>query len=150
TLDGPPVDAGNYTVTASFAGNKNYLPGEQTASIRIAYAANTLTDLDRVFNAGRVAPIKIQLLDAFGNNLSSAAITLTGLRLEQVNDDGTVTEVPLLSPGGSNPDNLFRYDPDLGGYIFNLSTKGLSAGTYQFYWMNDADEVEHELSLQLV
>jgi hypothetical protein len=35
--------------------------------------------------------------------------------------------------GNANPDNDFRYDAalgDTGGYIFNLSTRGLASGTY--------------------
>ena len=34
------------------------------------------------------------------------------------------------STGNANPDSGFRYDAALAGYIFNLSTTGLSTGTY--------------------
>lgn len=36
--------------------------------------------------------------------------------------------------GNANPDNDFRFDSSLGGtggYIFNLSTVGLTTGTYK-------------------
>jgi uncharacterized delta-60 repeat protein len=146
----PPVDPGYYTVTASFAGNGNYNPASATATIMIAYEAHTLTDLSRAFNAGRTIPIKIQLLDANGNNLSSSSIDLTAIRLERVNADGSVTQVSLQDAGNANPGNLFRYDAGLHGYVFNLSTKGLGAGTYNFYWMAEGDPTEHKLSFRLV
>lgn len=35
------------------------------------------------------------------------------------------------APGQANADGPFRYDAMLGGYIFNLSTAGLSSGTWE-------------------
>jgi predicted outer membrane repeat protein len=144
-----PVNPGYYTVTASFAGNDEYNPAVATATIMIAFEVRTLTDLSRVFNAGRTIPIKLQLLDANGNNVSSPEIDLTAIRLERVNSDGSRTMVSLQDAGNSNPDNLFRYNAGLGGYIFNLSTRGLGEGTYYFYWMAEGDPTEHELTFQL-
>ena len=77
-------------------------------------------------------------------------ITLTALRLERVNADGTRTQVTLQDAGNANPANLFRYDAALGGYIFNLSTKGLGAGTYAFDWVAEGDPTTHELSFRLI
>ena len=53
------------------------------------------------------------------------------------------TSLPVVDSGNSNPDNAFRYDSTLGGvgggYIFNLSTKGLVPGQYvlSFYVGSD-------------
>ena len=74
---------------------------------------------------------------------------MTAVRLERVNADGTRTPVSLQDAGNANPDNLFRYDADLGGYIFNLSTKGLGAGDYDFFWMAEGDPTEHRLRFYL-
>jgi len=150
TSTSPPVDPGYYTVAASFAENTNYNAASATATIMIAYDAAVLTDLSHAFNAGRTIPIKIQLLDANGNNLSGSDITLTAVHLWRVNADGSRTEVTLQDAGGSNPGNLFRYDAGLGGYIFNLSTKGLTAGTYAFDWEAYGDPTDHELSFRLI
>lgn len=150
TSSSAPVEPGYYTVTASFAGNRNYEPAWARAEITIAFEAHSLTDLSKALHAGRTIPIKLQLLDANGRNLSSSSIALTAMRLERVNTDGTVTQVALQDAGNANPNNLFRYDAALNGYIFNLSTKGFSAGTYHFYWMAAGDPTEHELSFQLV
>src|SRR5207248_175919 len=124
-------------------------PASAAATITIVYAARTLTDLSSAFSAGGTIPILIQLLDAAGNNLSSSAIDLTAVRLERVNADGSRTPVALQSAGNANPGNLFRYDADLKGYVFNLSTKGLGAGTYNFYWMAEGDPTEHVLQFRL-
>jgi hypothetical protein len=60
-----------------------------------------------------------------------------------------MTQVSIQDAGNSNPNNLFRCDASLGGYIFNLSTKGLVAGAYNFYWMAEGDPCDHELSFRL-
>jgi hypothetical protein len=150
TSTSPPIDPGYYTVTASFAGNDNYAPASATATIMIAFEVRTLTDLSKALKAGRAIPIKIQLTDAAGNNDSSPGVNLTAVSLWRVNADGTRTQVTLQDAGGSNPDNLFRYDAALGGYVFNLSTKGLTAGTYAFDWVADGDPTEHELEFKLI
>ena len=81
---------------------------------------------------------------------SSASVALTALNLYRVNADGSRTQVALQDAGGSNPDNQFRYDAALGGYVFNLSTRGLGAGTYAFDWMAGDDPTTHELGFKLV
>jgi hypothetical protein len=150
TTTAAPVEPGYYTVTASFAGNGNYNSGSAAASLLIAFEVRTLTDLSKAFNAGRTIPIKVQLVDAAGTNVSSAGISVTALRLNRVNADGTRTAVALQDAGNANPGNLFRYDAALGGYIFNLSTKGLGAGTYEFSWSAEGDPTEHTLGFRLV
>lgn len=150
TLSGPPTEPGYYSVVASFAGNDNHSSASANTTIAIVFDAHTLTDLSRAFHAGRTIPIKIALTDANGNNLSFSGIDLTALRLERINADGSTTEVSLQDAGGSNPNNLFRYDATLGGYIFNLSTKDLGAGTYEFYWMAEGDPTEHSLCFWLI
>jgi hypothetical protein len=145
-----PVEPGYYRALGSFAGNDNYNPGSATADITIAYDARVLTDLNRAFNSGRTIPIKIQITDAGGNNVSSSGIDVSAIRLERVNADGSRTEVTLQDAGNANPGNLFRYDAALGGYIFNLSTRGLTASTYDFFWVVEGDPTEHRLEFRLV
>lgn len=53
--------------------------------------------------------------------------------------------------GNANPDNGFRYDSTLGGtggYIFNLSTKGLTTGTYNLTFKAGSDPVMHKAQFQ--
>jgi hypothetical protein len=147
----PPTDPGYYEAFGSFAGNDNYSPASAPAPalITIEYEVQTLTDLSKAFHAGRAIPIKLQLLDASGNNVSSAGIDVAAIRLDRVNADGTRTAVPLQDTGNANPGDLFRYDATLGGYIFNLSTKGLTAGNYDFVWDVEGDPTERHLGFSL-
>jgi hypothetical protein len=71
---------------------------------------------------------KFQLCDANGNNLSSSSIVVHATGITKV--DNTASGV-LDDSGSANPDYDFRYDPTLGGYIYNLSTKSLTTGTWK-------------------
>jgi hypothetical protein len=90
-----------------------------------------LFDQTKAHKLKSTVPIKVQLRSASNNNLSSANTVLTVRDLIWV---GGNTEAPVVDSGNSNPDYNFRYDPTLGGagggYIFNLKTQGLAAGTY--------------------
>ena len=54
--------------------------------------------------------------------------------------------------GNANPDNDFRFDSTLGGtggYIFNLSTKGLATGTYNLNFTVTGDSAAHAATFQV-
>jgi probable HAF family extracellular repeat protein len=94
------------------------------------YQLCLLYDPGRAVKAGSTIPIKLQLCDANGANLSLPDVVLhsQGVKLVSTNAPGA-----LQDSGNANPDNSFRYDATLGGtggYIYNLSTKGLATGTY--------------------
>jgi hypothetical protein len=81
-------------------------------------------DGSSVFKGGTV-PVKFRLTGA------SAGVTNAVVRLyvAKVNDSVVGTEEEAGSTSNATEGNLFRYSD--GQYIFNLSTKGLTAGTYQ-------------------
>jgi hypothetical protein len=97
----------------------------------VVYQVCALYDQNKLNKGGSTVPIKLQLCDANGNNQSSAGKTVTAIGIMKASDAafGTAEDA-----GNSNPDSNFRYEPILGGagggYIYNLSTKGLSSGTY--------------------
>ena len=100
----------------------------------IVYNVCLLYDPNRAVPRGSTVSIKLQLCDANRANLSSASVLLS-----------TQGVSPVTTPAGVSPsvDGSFRYDPTLGatgGYIYNVSTKGLSNGTYalRFTAGNDA------------
>lgn len=95
-----------------------------------SYRVCPLFDTSRSFKAGRVAPLKIQLCDASGANLSDTTLVLTAAGLAQLDGSASSLLEPD-SPGQANADSIFRYDATLGGYIFNLSTAGLTTGTWE-------------------
>jgi len=89
-----------------------------------------LYDPDKAVKSGATIPIKLQICDASGANLSSADIAVVATSLTQVSSS---ISGPVEDSGNANPDFNFRFDEtlgDTGGYIFNLKTTGLSTGTY--------------------
>jgi hypothetical protein len=85
-----------------------------------------LYDPAKLHKSGSTVPIKLQLCDD-GGNVSSSSIALHAVSVQKVGDAGSGTPE---DSGNANPDADFRYDATLGGYIFNLGTKGLAPGTY--------------------
>lgn len=99
-----------------------------TFSVSVGYNTCLLYDTNKVHKSGSTAPIKLQLCSATGQNLSSPSIVVQArsLALISTNADGAVEDA-----GQSNPDGNFRYDASIGGYIFNLKTTGLPAGSFE-------------------
>jgi DNA-binding beta-propeller fold protein YncE len=98
-----------------------------------------LFDRATAYKSGSTIPVKLKVLSASSNaNLSSSSTVLTARSLKLL---GGNTSLNVADSGNSNPDDNFRYlnGPDGGSYIFNLSTRGLQAGSYalSFYVGND-------------
>lgn len=93
-----------------------------------------LYDQTKAFKAGSTVPVKLQLLNEAGANVSSAATALKARNLVRL---GTSTTSAVMDAGNANPDLNFRYDG--GSYIFNLKTTGLAPGSYalSFYVGSD-------------
>jgi len=76
-----------------------------------------------------------------------------------VSSQGRVTQVPvdgtglaMAEPGNANPGNDFRFDAALGGdgdHIYNLSTQGLSTGTWTLQLTASGDPVTHSVQFDL-
>jgi hypothetical protein len=101
------------------------------ASAGPRYSVCLLYDPTKAVHSGATIPIKLQLYDGSGNDLSSSTITVHAISVTQIS---TSTSGAVENAGNSNPDNDFRFDATLGstgGYIFNLKTTGLSTGTYK-------------------
>jgi hypothetical protein len=104
------------------------------------YSLCLLYDPAKSHKSGSTVPLKLQLCDENGVNVSSADIVVhaTGLTKTDSSPSPAVED-----SGNANPGDDFRYDATLdgtGGYIFNKSTKGLSAGTWQVQLSVDGDE----------
>jgi hypothetical protein len=87
-----------------------------------------LYDVAKSSKSGSTIPLKAQLVDANGNNISSAGVTLHAGAVRQV--DGTSPALTDDAGQANSPSLDFRYDATLGGYIFNLSLKGYAPGTW--------------------
>lgn len=122
-------------------------PVEQ--SFTVGYGVASLFDATRAVKSGSTLPVKLRLTDASGADLSSAGIVLTAIRVDLVS---TVATAAVQESGNANPDSNFRFDESLGesgGYIFNLSTKGLVTGTYNLVFMVSGDPAPHAITFQV-
>ncbi|QIK74578.1 PxKF domain-containing protein [Nocardioides piscis] len=84
-------------------------------------------DGSSLFKLGSTVPTKFQLTGA------SAGISHLSahLYLQRIGSGATGTVLEAISTSSATTGNLFRYDATSGQYVFNLSTKTLSGGTYQ-------------------
>jgi hypothetical protein len=99
--------------------------------------------------SGATDPIKLQLCDGAGNDLSSSSVILNATGITQTS---TQISGPVQSPGNANPDNDFRFDSSLGptgGYIFNLRTAGLGTGTYRLNFTVTGDSFVYAAPFQV-
>jgi hypothetical protein len=96
--------------------------------------------------SGSTYPIKLQICTTNGTNVSSPAITVHATGAEMVS---TGASAPLDDSGQANPDMDFRYDPSLGGYIFNLSLNGYNPGTYDVIFTAGNDTTSHKAQYQV-
>lgn len=101
-------------------------------TIRPRYNIVALYDQTKAVKSGATVPIKIEVCDASGNNISSSTLTVHATGVAQISASAPGS---LEDSGSSNPDNDFRFDSTVGtspgGYVFNLKTTGDSTGTYQ-------------------
>jgi len=115
------------TVRVTDDGSPN-LYAEQQFTVGVAYTwSNLLAPVvaGGTYKAGRTLPLKFQLTGA------SAGVTDAEIHVlvYQLNNNVLGDPVDVDSPGAASTGNLFRYEN--GYYVFNLSTQGMAAGTYQ-------------------
>jgi lysophospholipase L1-like esterase len=80
-----------------------------------------------IFKLGSTIPVKFALSNAAGAPVGSAVANLTVAKVTNA-IDGTYVEA--VSTAAATTGTLFRYDTTGQQYIFNLSTSGLSKGTW--------------------
>jgi probable HAF family extracellular repeat protein len=150
TTDGTGTAAGVFAIVPGGAAAANYAIGYVNGTLTVGYAlaGNCLAGPGRtilqplnvdgtsVFKRGSTVPAKFRVCDANGVSVSAAG-TIALFRLIQT-QAGTVTSVnePVES---TTPFNEFRWDATGQHWIFNMSTKGLSANTTYTYRVSLAD-----------
>lgn len=103
-----------------------------------------LYDQTKAVKSGATIPIKLQLCDSNGNNLSSSSIVVTAVSIVRVSDNAPGV---LEDAGNSNPDNNFRFTG--GAYQFNLKTTGYATGTYNLNFQATGDSTTHTVQFQV-
>jgi hypothetical protein len=128
---------------------RTVLNGVTVQSVGPGYEACLLYDATKAVRSGATIPIKLQLCDTSGANLSTSSIVLhaTSMTQTSTNISGVIED-----PGNANPDSDFRFDSTLGstgGYIFNLKTTGLATGTYNLNFTVSGDSFIYAAPFQV-
>jgi hypothetical protein len=132
----------SHSITAVYSGDGNFNGSTGSLTQNVQYAICAQYDQTRSVQGGATFPIKLQICDAAGNNLSSQSIVLHATAVLAASG----TAGPVQDSGNANPDNDFRNVGGNGsgaGYIFNLSTNGLATGTYALQFAVQGDPVLH-------
>jgi hypothetical protein len=108
---------------------------------------DALFDQTRSHKLGSVVPIRLQVLDGQGNNISSPSLVLTATGIVQ--KDSTADPLVAEDAGNANPDSAFRYDDALKGYAYNLSSKGLSVGSWELQFTMSGDSATYRIGFDL-
>jgi hypothetical protein len=136
--------AGSYSIAYNYAGDSNFNLASGSGTLQVGYGIVALYDQTKVHNSGSTIPIKLQVTDASGNNLSSAGLVVTAVGISLVS---TTIYGPVEDAGNANPDNNFRFTID--SYTYNLKTTGLATGTYFLYFTVGTDPILHTVSFQI-
>lgn len=146
TLDTSTVGPHSFTVQATDqAGNA----ASQSVTYRVNYNICLLYDQTKAVQSGATIPIKLQLCDGNGTNVSASSLVVTAVSVTQISTQAPGT---LTSPGDANPDSNFRFDATLGttgGYIYNLSTKGFTTGTYSLSFQVGSDPMLYTVQFEV-
>src|SRR6185436_3184004 len=74
----PPVDP-PYAISYSYAGDGNFNAASGSGTLTVGYSVLALYDQTNVHQSGSTIPIKIQITNSSGANLSSANLTVTAI-----------------------------------------------------------------------
>ena len=123
--------AGLHTITLT-ATDKAGNTFEKTIVYNVAYNFGGVlqpinSNGSSIFKAGSTIPVKFQLTNAQGALVSSANATIS---LKKVTDAVLGTNYEVSFNNTPNSGDTFRYDFSSNQYIYNLSTKSLSSGSY--------------------
>ena len=137
TFDTSTLAVGTYTITFSYAGDANFNSTSATSTLIDAYnfTGGAIPPVTTI-NGQRALPIKIQLTDVNGVNVSSSSITVTAYGVQLV---GSTNWLPA-----PNVDDTFKFqNSNDGTYMFNLKVTGLASGNYLFGFTAGNDPTIH-------
>ncbi len=113
------------------------------------YKICPLYDQTKAVKSGAIIPIKLELCNASGADVSASSIVVTSTALTKISNNSPGM---LMEAGSTNPHNNFRFDAALGrtgGYILNLKTTGLSTGTYSLSFTAGSDPTVYSVQFQV-
>jgi hypothetical protein len=123
---------GSHAITAAYSGDATLMASTSAAvTQKVAYKVELQYSQTKANSSGSTVPVKIQLLNAAGTNLSASGIpvTVTGLS-------------PSPAPGTA-PTGTFTFLDHGPGYELPVNTTGYPAGTYTLSFTADGDPTIH-------
>jgi hypothetical protein len=102
------------------------------------------SDGSSIFKRGNTVPVKFRLTGASGGVTTLVARLSTA----KISNGVTGTFVEAESNVPCDGGNTFRYDASAGQYIYNLSTKGMTTGTWLLR-VDLGDGVDHSVKISL-
>jgi len=132
------------TITGDFSGGTFTAASSDTATLSVSFNVCLLYDPNKAVKSGAAYPIKIQLCDVNGMNVSSSGTVVHAVNIQQIS---SMAYGDVITSGNANEDNNFRFDN--GAYILNLKTTGLTTGTYNLYFTAGDDPVLHSVQFQV-
>lgn len=112
-----------------------------------AFGICPLYDQTRSHRVKSTVPIRLQVCTADGENVSSPELVVSAGSLTKLDD--TASSAVVEDAGNANPDDNFRYDENLHGYVYNLATRNLSPGTWELRLTVIGDPTTHHVTLDL-
>lgn len=128
------LDADDYSLYASFAGDTAFNPSNDSGTLGIYYKfvgfqPHVNSEGNSIFGNGRVLPIKIKLVDANLNPVSVAQPQVWFYQWSAQEGLGEILETPT-SVSAADTGNTMRYVPEDRQYIYNWDLSSLENGTY--------------------
>ncbi|HEV7920766.1 MAG TPA: carboxypeptidase regulatory-like domain-containing protein [Thermoanaerobaculia bacterium] len=131
---------GTYTINFSYPGSANFNTASATSALKVTYA--TTGGPISNGNGNGTIPMRVQIFNANGQNLSRASLVVTayGVRL-------TSSSTYIAPETNGNGDLQFDFQNGGGAsYKFNLSAKNLANGNYMLAFTVTNDPVIHEVA----
>jgi len=120
---------GAHTINASYDGDTNFAGSTSSAlSQLVRYGVQLEYKLPMSANSGSTVPIKIELVDAAGNNVSATTVGVEALCVV-VKGATDCSGTPAISYGTDSPFSFMATLDTGAGYQFNVKSTGLAAGT---------------------
>jgi hypothetical protein len=133
-----------YSIAYSYGGDGNFNPATGSGTLTVVYNIVPLYDQSQSHHSGSTIPIKLEVSNATGSNLSASNLIVTAVGISLIS---TTAYGPVVDSGNANPDSNFRFDSNT--YIFNLKTTGLGTGVYNLYFRVGADPTLHTVQFQI-
>ncbi len=140
TINTHKLAVGSYTIQYNYAGDANFQGSNGSGTLLVTYAIKKHYNTFRPVRSGAELPIRLEVTDAWGNNLSSAHLTVTAISL--IGPKGQ--RYSPHAEGRTNANNAFCHVH--GGYVYDLDTHGLPAGTYTLLVKVSNDPVLHVIT----